>query len=330
MAIPTVSSTGTIRLSGLPSASFLEAGEIVTGKVTEAGHGNASSIRIKGRLLNADIPPDLKAGKEYLLQVRSVFPKIILSVATADAHITLTAGTQKILRFSSDLFSILEKASLFLSEGSRSQSSVMKGLLGSLFGLFYTGDGAESIRKLISSLIGNSLSRDKNQKDIKEMLVKFLAGAEKGNSPVFAAVREETEALLKGIEIFRTASNDVYPIPFIFEDEAGVASFSHDGEEKEDSGEGKDHFFTLDCEMSSLGAVATSVRFTRSGLIILFRADNEAAVAAIKDSVPLLSEAIAGTGFKVRHVDSYIEGKGGAKEETQRNNRLNEGVDLSV
>jgi len=328
VAIPSVSNTSTIRLSGQPSSSSLEAGELVMAKVEAADHGKASAIRIKGRLLKAEIPPDLKAGKEYLLQVKSVFPRIILSVASGGAHLTLTKGPEKILRYSSDLISIMEKATLILAEGSSSQSSVMKGLFDSILGLFYTGDGAESIKKRISSLIGRNDSDDKNQHDIQEGLVKFLTKARKGNVPVPAPLREEIEALLKDMEIFRSGSNDVYPLPFLFDDEAGVASFYYNAEEKKGDDGGRDHFFTLTIEMSGLGEVETSVRRTKSGLIILFRVDHESVIPVMMDTVQTLREAIAGTGYKVRHIEADVRGKREMGEESQRN--IDEGVDLAV
>lgn len=330
MITSSIISNGMIELNNESLNSSLKAGDILKGKIESFDHGRSLSIRLKGRLFKTEIPQGLKVGKEYLFEVKSTFPQILLSLANSGTSITLTADTEKISKLGENIFSLLGKLSLLAAEGGRSHLGGEKSFLLSFLNLFYSGNGAEAIKKLIDLFRGSPGDGKGFDEKLEVVLGKVFSRMKGENNNANSLLKNELDILLKNIESFRHSPCDHYPIPFLFDDEAGIASLHYDQERNEEGKNDEKNLFTLNIEFTGLGEVQTVVRLTEGGMVILFHADNEESKSIIIDNIPLFRESMEKAGLYVSHVDAFIREKGERGYGADQENVIKVGVDLKV
>jgi len=288
------------------SGAFLEKGQILNGKIVEVYQNNLAVINIKGSNFTAETPYRLEVGKNILLKVTGLSPRPTFSITGPEIIAKFSITQDKTALVTHSLASLMEGLSSLLGEEGAltNASSPVNKLFFSLFRIFYTGKGADSLKNLITLLNEGRDSGYIFNKGLKDEFLK-LAGRGKGNvSRASKDTLEKLDNFLKSMDLpHHSSSGALYTIPFFFENEFGVASLHCEPSEKEKGFKGKKLAFRLNIEMSATGRVEASINLTGNGAAIIFKVENREAHSLIQKKIPALKKGIEKTGVKVVGVD---------------------------
>lgn len=307
-----VGSAGIIRLRGNPSERFLNAGEVVKGKITQVDKNNVAVISIKGRKLAAELPYRMQPGREVLLEVRSIHPRPVFDVVDADALVSLAPPGKIASRFGFELTSFMDKIIPLLTSLGKSDSYSVKMFLAGIFPLFYRGGDPVSLKRL--------LRQYRVEKDFAETIKKRIGEA---LSRLSSSVKDaHPEGFLKLLELLpRSLEHGVYPIPFLFDGEMGVACLQYERKKRGEGGT-EIHLFSLALEMTKLGRVESSLNLTDNRVNVIFKVDREESLSHIRGNILLLKEMLEASGFNLSGADVVL------KEVSSHSSRHGKGDDV--
>jgi hypothetical protein len=142
---------------------------------------------------------------------------------------------------------------------------------------------------------------------------------------------DELKLFLRKIELARHSSSDgQLPIPFLFENELGLAVLSYKSEISKERKGKKEHFFSLELEMSGLGNIETRVKASGKNLMVLFKLEKKGSLKVIKENIMEMKEGLERIGFRVSGIDAVLQRKSILQSSSGKEKQLKAEIDLRV
>lgn len=282
-------------------ASNFKEGEILRSAVQSVS-GNKVVLLVKGESISFKTAVPLQAGSSIDVEVLKMQPRLLISISNTD-EASLSQGLKRVADLSFTMSRILQKSGDIMSSSKALSPVDKKVILSNVARLFYRGQGADALKavfQLFQTPSFSDLSVDEGEKSLMDTLLKLLKPS---NLQIPAKMSDEMEGLFKNMENVRQNMPDgLFPIPFLFKDELGVAGLWYEKGKPDNSGK-EMHSFTLSIDLSMLGLVEAQVKARGKSIVVQFRAEKKEAQYIIKKNMELLKSALNNMDLSVLIAD---------------------------